>query len=111
MDELFRITLFTFKKLELAKPHEIDIINELIHKSEFQQVIDPDNLTKVKEIILSFGVPEKIDALTFKAHEDKERSKKVANFLYDMIFLLQSTGNQIIFNDSLKNQLIDLFYL
>jgi hypothetical protein len=28
-----------------------------------------------------------------------------------MIMLLQSTGNTIIFNDSLKNQLIDLFYL
>jgi hypothetical protein len=80
--------MFNFKKLELAKPHEIDAIYSLINLSEFQKVIDPENLNKVIEIIKSFGVPEKIDAITLKAHEDKERSNKVANFLYDMIVLL-----------------------
>jgi hypothetical protein len=51
-------------------------------------VIESDNLGKVFDIIKSFGVPEKVDALTLKAHEDKEKSKKVANFLYDLIVLL-----------------------
>ena len=42
--------------------------------------------------------------------ETNDRSFKVASFLYDLIVILQHSGNTIVFSEVQKNLLLDLFY-
>lgn len=110
VEEIMVIFKYILKKLDWATSEDIELLDKLLLTNEFLKILDVETLNAIHELILRFDIPSKSDVLQIFRIENKDRSFKVASFLYDMIVILQYAGNTIVFSETLKSQLLDIFY-